>query len=134
MPISSIVVPITLLYMLVCMVETSHHPYDVLESEPEVVSGYYVDYGGHAFMVIYLGDGIVLICYACSGCYVLCVVVETILSRCMCICNTTLCYQPPGEMYHTICRLDNVECILSRWCMCSSIAYISLHRYTTTMM
>ena len=32
---------------------SSVHPYDVLEAEPEIVSGYYVDYGGVAFMVIY---------------------------------------------------------------------------------
>jgi len=42
------------------MVESSVHPYDVLEAEPELVSGYYVDYGGVAFMVIYLGEGISL--------------------------------------------------------------------------
>ena len=42
------------------MVESSVHPYDVLEAEPEIVSGYYVDYGGVAFMVIYLGEGIAL--------------------------------------------------------------------------
>ena len=45
---------------MVCMVESSVHPYDVLEAEPEIVSGYYVDYGGVAFMVIYLGEGIAL--------------------------------------------------------------------------
>ena len=36
------------------------HPYDVLEAEPEVVSGYYVDYGGVVFMVIYLAEGVVI--------------------------------------------------------------------------
>merc|ERR1712137_1273816 len=34
------------------------HPYDVLEAEPEVVSGYYVDYGGVVFMLIYLAEGV----------------------------------------------------------------------------
>ena len=43
------------------LVECSLHPYDVLESEPEIVSGYYVDYGAVVFMVIYLGEGIALL-------------------------------------------------------------------------
>jgi len=53
-------VPLVLCYAVACMVESSVHPYDVLEAEPELVSGYYVDYGGVAFMVIYLGEGISL--------------------------------------------------------------------------
>ena len=53
-------VPLVVAYGIVCMVESSVHPYDVLEAEPEIVSGYYVDYGGVAFMVIYLGEGIAL--------------------------------------------------------------------------
>ena len=45
--------------MVLCL-ETSLHPYDVLEAEPEVVSGYYVDYGGVVFMLLYLTEGVVL--------------------------------------------------------------------------
>jgi NADH:ubiquinone oxidoreductase subunit H len=48
-------------YVAVALLETSVHPYDVLECEPELVSGYYVDYGGVAFMVIYLAEGILLL-------------------------------------------------------------------------
>ena len=51
----------SLLYLLAVLVETSLHPYDVLEAEPEVVSGYYVDYGGYVFMCIYLAEGVVLL-------------------------------------------------------------------------
>ena len=51
---------ITVLYVVAVMVETSCHPYDVLEAEPEVVSGYYVDCGGYVFMLVYLGEGVVI--------------------------------------------------------------------------
>ena len=47
-----------LCYVLLALAENSVHPYDVLECEPELVSGYYVDYGGVVFMLIYLSDGI----------------------------------------------------------------------------
>jgi len=49
-------------YVLVGLIETSVHPYDVLECEPELVSGYYVDYGGVVFMLIYLSEGILVSC------------------------------------------------------------------------
>ena len=49
------------LYVVVTMLEGSLHPFDVLECEPEVVSGYYVDHGSVGFMVIYLGEGIALL-------------------------------------------------------------------------
>ena len=52
-------------YGLVVCLETSLHPYDVLEAEPEVVSGYYVDYGGVVFMLLYLTDGVVLLQVYC---------------------------------------------------------------------
>lgn len=58
-------IPMVLCYTVVLMVETSVHPYDVLESEPELVSGYYVDYGGVAFVVIYLGEGVSLTMLLC---------------------------------------------------------------------
>jgi NADH:ubiquinone oxidoreductase subunit H len=54
-------------YLLVVCLETSIHPYDVLEAEPEVVSGYYVDYGGVVFMLLYLTEGVIL--HVCSKCY-----------------------------------------------------------------
>jgi NADH:ubiquinone oxidoreductase subunit H len=58
-----VVGPLSLaVYVAVALLETSIHPYDVLECEPELVSGYYVDYGGVAFMVIYLAEGIMLLC------------------------------------------------------------------------
>ena len=58
--VSVAAVSTSLVYVLVVLLETSCHPYDVLEAEPEVVSGYYVDYGGYVFMVLYLAEGVVL--------------------------------------------------------------------------
>ena len=46
------------IYILIVAVECSLHPYDLLECEPELVSGYYVDHGAVAFMIIYLAEGI----------------------------------------------------------------------------
>ena len=51
-------IPFVLTYAMATAMECSIHPYDILECEPEIVSGYYVDYGGVSFMVIYLGEGI----------------------------------------------------------------------------
>jgi len=53
-------VPMLICYGIGVLMETSVHPFDVLEAEPELVSGYYVDYGAIAFMVIYLGEGVTL--------------------------------------------------------------------------
>nr|QHQ98703.1 NADH dehydrogenase subunit 1 [Sulcionema specki] len=44
---------VCILFMIV-MMEVTIHPYDVVECEPEMVCGYYVDYGGVYFTVIYL--------------------------------------------------------------------------------
>ncbi len=58
----AIALPIAMMVLAVLLLlETSCHPYDVLECEPEVVSGYYVDQGGVAFMLVYLGEGLVLL-------------------------------------------------------------------------
>nr|ATQ37485.1 NADH dehydrogenase subunit 1 [Rhynchopus euleeides] len=69
-----------LLYVVLSALETSLHPYDVLESEPEIVSGWYTDHGGVSFMMIYLSDGITCwllmmqyivwyhLCYATTPC------------------------------------------------------------------
>ncbi len=55
-----IALPVTgCIFMLLSLVETAGHPYDVVECEPEMVSGYYVDHGGVSFMMIYLAEGIV---------------------------------------------------------------------------
>ena len=53
-----VVLPAVLCYGVAMLLETSMHPYDILEAEPELVSGYYVDYGGVVFMLIYLGEGV----------------------------------------------------------------------------
>ena len=57
-----------LVYAVACFMEGSIHPYDVLEAEPEVVSGYYQDHGGISFMLIYLGEGM---CTLLSSLYIL---------------------------------------------------------------
>ena len=53
-----VALPAVLCYGVAMLLETSMHPYDILEAEPELVSGYYVDYGGVVFMLIYLGEGV----------------------------------------------------------------------------
>ena len=62
---SVVAIPLGLSYVLVTMMEGSIHPYDVLEAEPEIVSGYYVDYGGYVFMLIYLGEGVMILGTRC---------------------------------------------------------------------
>nr|QHQ98658.1 NADH dehydrogenase subunit 1 [Diplonema japonicum] len=57
----SAALPAMMVYLCIALVECSLHPYDVLECEPELVSGYYVDHGAVAFMVVYLSEGIALI-------------------------------------------------------------------------
>ena len=52
--------PAVATYAVGCMLEASWHPYDVLECEPEVVCGWYVDYGGVSFMLVYLAEGIAM--------------------------------------------------------------------------
>ena len=54
-------VPIAVLFILAIVLDSSTHPYDILEAEPEVVSGYHTDLGGVLFMVIYLTEGILLL-------------------------------------------------------------------------
>ena len=58
-PTASLAV-LSLVYVVVVLLECSVHPYDVLEAEPEVVSGYYVDYGGYVFMVVFLAEGVAM--------------------------------------------------------------------------
>ncbi len=48
---------VVLLYTILSLAEAAAHPYDVVECEPELVSGYYVDHGGVSFMLIYLAEG-----------------------------------------------------------------------------
>ena len=52
---------VVVVYAVATMIETSLHPFDLLECEPEIVSGYYVDHGSVGFMLIYLGEGISLL-------------------------------------------------------------------------
>ena len=55
---SGLMMPVAVvLYVALMLIEAAAHPYDVIECEPEVVSGYYVDHGGVSFMLIYLSEG-----------------------------------------------------------------------------
>ncbi|MCP3680486.1 MAG: NADH-quinone oxidoreductase subunit H [Gammaproteobacteria bacterium] len=49
-------------YLVLSLAESSAHPYDVVECEPELVCGYYVDHGGVSFMLIYLAEGMSVPC------------------------------------------------------------------------
>nr|QHQ98625.1 NADH dehydrogenase subunit 1 [Namystynia karyoxenos] len=53
------------LVVVVCGLESGVQPFDLVECEPEVVSGYFVDHGGVLFMLIYLGDGVIFVCVLC---------------------------------------------------------------------
>ena len=55
-----VLVPVVLLWLIALAIDSSSHPYDVLEAEPELVSGYHVDIGGVLFMVLYLCEGILI--------------------------------------------------------------------------
>ena len=51
---------IPLVWLLLALLEGGVHPYDVVECEPELVSGYYVDMGGALFVICYLSESILL--------------------------------------------------------------------------
>ena len=55
-----VLMPAVVLWILALAIDTSTHPYDMLDAEPELVSGYHVDIGGVLFMVLYLGEGMLL--------------------------------------------------------------------------
>jgi len=43
------------------MTESDVHPFELIECEPEVVCGYFVDQGGVLFVAIYLADTCVMV-------------------------------------------------------------------------
>jgi len=45
-------------FSFVVLLDGGIHPYDVIECEPELVSGYYIELGGVLFIVCYLSEGI----------------------------------------------------------------------------
>merc|ERR1711976_310361 len=62
------VVWLSCVLILLGCVDSSIHPYDMIECEPELVCGYFVDHGGVLFMLVYLADGcgiVVIILYCC---------------------------------------------------------------------
>jgi NADH-quinone oxidoreductase subunit H len=48
--------PLGILFFIVGIAETNRHPFDLPESEAEIVSGYRTEYSGFAFALFYLGE------------------------------------------------------------------------------
>lgn len=48
--------PLGILFFIVGVAETNRHPFDLPESEAEIVSGYHTEYSGFAFALFYLGE------------------------------------------------------------------------------
>jgi NADH-quinone oxidoreductase subunit H len=48
--------PLGILFFIVGIAETNRHPFDLPESEAEIVSGYHTEYSGFAFALFYLGE------------------------------------------------------------------------------
>nr|ATQ37472.1 NADH dehydrogenase subunit 1 [Diplonema sp. ATCC 50224] len=74
---------VIVLWVLSILLEGGVHPYDVMECEPELVSGYYVDLGSVVFVVCYLSEGLYLVLS------LLLVIVCTYTSYCLSV--STMC-------------------------------------------
>ncbi len=48
--------PMAILFFISIVAETNRHPFDLPESEAEIVSGYHVEYSGFAFALFFLGE------------------------------------------------------------------------------
>ena len=118
-------------YAMLTMLELSIHPYDVLECEPELVSGYYVDLGGVCFMVVYLAEGMlahrsthahlvvstqhhVLLCLPtpyrtpCRPCWHSCVIAEHVVLL-LARCTVTLHRVLHADAHHAIQRIPCIH-------------------------
>nr|APQ44785.1 NADH dehydrogenase subunit 1 [Diplonema papillatum] len=113
-------------YVLITLLELSIHPYDVLECEPELVSGYYVDLGGVSFMVVYLAEGILACCLVliavawwasthCSSTWHTATVVLLVLSSIL-----------SGRHSTTRYRMWDVPLLVLRWWLAESTAAATL--------
>lgn len=62
--------PVTPILIITFLVETGRIPFDLAESESELVAGFTVEYGGFFFALFYLGEYFHLYCF--SAVYALC--------------------------------------------------------------
>ena len=83
------------------MLECSLHPYDVLECEPEIVSGYYVDHGAVAFMLIYLSEGVAMMVMQSACLHHHSVLVATQWEHSTCCPSPTPCPSAVDDVQHS---------------------------------
>jgi NADH-ubiquinone oxidoreductase chain 1 len=48
--------PLSLIWFVFCLAETSRTPFDFAEGESELVSGFNIEYGGGGFALIFLAE------------------------------------------------------------------------------
>lgn len=59
--------PMLIFYMIIMLAETSRHPFDLPEAEPEIVAGYNTEYSGMLFSLFYLGEYANMFLMSCLG-------------------------------------------------------------------
>lgn len=58
----AIIVPLFLVWVLICLAEANRTPFDTAEGESEIVSGFNIEYGGGLFALIFIREyGIIMI-------------------------------------------------------------------------
>ena len=61
-----IIIPIQAVYFIIIgAAETSRHPFDLPEAEPELVSGYNVEYSAIRFALFFLSEYLSVILFSC---------------------------------------------------------------------
>nr|ATQ37458.1 NADH dehydrogenase subunit 1 [Diplonema ambulator] len=115
--------PSMLLLLCISMLECSLHPYDILECEPEIVSGYYVDHGAVAFMLLYLAEGILMVSlllsiYTASISTIACIpivasIVVWVLMACILMLRYMSCRWRLADVLTTTCRVLCLDVVLT---------------------
>merc|ERR1711917_65019 len=67
--VSSVPVSRVLLFISFCLMELGRTPYDLLERESELVSGYNIEFGRFGFTLLFFGYWDYLVFYSGAGSY-----------------------------------------------------------------